>query len=218
MFTGIVEELGTIQTIKRGEKSSKIIIDASLVLEKTLIGDSICTNGVCLTVTRINKNSFETDVMAESLRRSNLGNLKSGDHVNLERALTLDKRLGGHLVSGHIDGTGEIIGREKEDNAIWISIKTSPQLLRYIIEKGSITIDGISLTVAYVDEHMFKVSLIPHTGTSTTLLKKMQGETVNLECDIIGKYVEKLLGLQKQSISTSNKILDEDFLKNYGFI
>lgn len=218
MFTGIVEEVGRIQNIKRGEKSSQIIIDASLVLEKTLIGDSICTNGVCLTVTRINKNSFEADVMAETFRRSNLGNLKSGNHVNLERALTLDKRLGGHLVSGHIDGVGEIIGREKEDNAIWISIKTSPKVLRYVIEKGSITIDGISLTVAYVDDNMFKVSIIPHTVTSTTLLNKIQGETVNLECDIIGKYVEKLLGLQNQSNSTSNRILDEDFLKNYGFI
>ena len=218
MFTGIVEEVGRIQTIKRGEKSSQIIIDASLVLEKTLIGDSICTNGVCLTVTGINKNSFEADVMAETLRRSNLGNLKSGNHVNLERALTLDKRLGVHLVSGHIDGIGEIIGREKEDNAIWISIKTSPKVLRYVIEKGSIAIDGISLTVAYVDENMFKVSIIPHTRTSTTLLNKMQGGTVNLECDIIGKYVEKLLGLQKQSSSQNNSILDEDFLKNYGFI
>lgn len=218
MFTGIVEEVGRIQTIKRGEKSSQIIIDAALVLENTLVGDSICTNGVCLTVTKINKDSFEADVMGETLRRSNLGNLKSGNHVNLERALTLDKRLGGHLVSGHIDGIGEIILREKEDNAIWISIKTSPQVLRYVIEKGSITIDGISLTVAYVDESMFKVSIIPHTGTNTTLLNKIQGETVNLECDIIGKYVEKLLGLQKQSSSPNNSILDEDFLKNYGFI
>lgn len=216
MFTGIVEEVGKIQAIKRGGKSSQIIVDASLVLDKTFVGESICTNGVCLTVTKINKNSFEADIMAETLRRSNLGDLNAGNHVNLERALTLDKRLGGHLVSGHIDGTGEIIAREKEDNAIWITIRTSLQILRYVIEKGSITIDGISLTVAYVNEKVFKVSIIPHTGANTTLLNKLQGEKVNLECDIIGKYVEKLLGLQKPS-SINSRVLDGNFLKDNGF-
>lgn len=217
MFTGIVEEIGKVQSIRRGEKSSTLTISASFVLETTLIGDSICTNGVCLTVTKINNNSFEADVMAETLRRSNLGVLKIGSHVNLERALTLDKRLGGHLVSGHIDGVGEIISREKEDNAVWITIKASPDILKFIIEKGSIAIDGISLTVAYVDEYVFKVSIIPHTGTNTTLLDKLQGETVNLECDQLGKYVEKLLGLQKQENVVNNRI-NEDFLKINGFI
>lgn len=217
MFTGIVEEIGKIQGIKNGEKSSKLTISASLVLDKTLVGDSICTNGVCLTVTRMNSSSFEADVMAETLRRSNLGDLNIGNHVNLERALTLDRRLGGHMVSGHIDGVGEIISREKEDNAIWITIKASPQILRYVIEKGSIAIDGISLTVAYVDEQVFKVSIIPHTGTNTTLLDKLQGETVNLECDLIGKYVEKLLGLEKPNNVSDNRI-NENFLKANGFI
>lgn len=217
MFTGIVEEVGRIQSIKKGEKSSKLIINASLVLEETLVGDSICTNGVCLTVTRITNSSFEADVMAQTLRMSNLGNLKLGSQVNLERALTLNKRLGGHMVSGHIDGIGEIISRDKEDNAIWITIKTSTNILRYIIEKGSIAIDGISLTVAYVDDQVFKASIIPHTGTNTSLLSKLEGETVNLECDLIGKYVEKLLGLENSS-SSSSKTIDENFLESYGFI
>lgn len=217
MFTGIIEEIGKIQGIRKGEKSSTLTISASQVLDKTFVGDSICTNGVCLTVTKMNKGSFDADVMAETLRRSNLGNLKIGNHVNLERALTLDKRLGGHLVSGHIDGVGEIISREKEDNAVWITIKASPEILKYVIEKGSITIDGISLTVAYVDNHVFKVSIIPHTGANTTLLDKLQGETVNLECDQLGKYVEKLLGLQKQENIGGSRI-SEDFLKINGFI
>lgn len=217
MFTGIIEELGRIQGIRKGEKSSTLTISASLVLNETLVGDSICTNGVCLTVTKKNSNSFDADVMAETMRRSNLGDLKIGSHVNLERALTLNKRLGGHLVSGHIDGVGEIISREKEDNAVWITIKASSEILKFVIEKGSITIDGISLTVAYVDEHVFKVSIIPHTGTNTTLLDKLQGETVNLECDQLGKYVEKLLGLQKKENLGGSRI-NEDFLKINGFI
>ncbi|WP_333638259.1 riboflavin synthase [Tissierella praeacuta] len=217
MFTGIVEEIGKIQGIKKGEKSSTLIISASRVLDKTFVGDSICTNGVCLTATKINKGSFEADIMAETLRRSNLGNLKIGSPVNLERALTLDKRLGGHLVSGHIDGVGEIVSRQKEDNALWITIKTSAEILKYVIEKGSIAIDGISLTVAYVDENIFKVSIIPHTGGHTILLDKPQGETVNLECDQLGKYVEKLLGLQRQDNIGLSRI-NEDFLKINGFI
>ncbi len=216
MFTGIIEEIGEIQGIKKGENSSTLTISASKILDDTLLGDSISTNGVCLTVTKISNNSFEADIMAETLRRSNLGNLKIGSHVNLERALTLDKRLGGHLVSGHIDGVGEIISREKEDNAIWIAIKASQEILRYVILKGSIAIDGISLTVAYLDDKKFKVSIIPHTGANTTLLDKLQGETVNLECDIIGKYVEKLLGIQKVNNVFNNRI-DEDFLKENGF-
>ena len=164
MFTGIIEELGIIQEIKKGSKSSKLLIKANKVLENTKIGDSICTNGVCLTVASLKTNSFEADVMAETLRRSNLGDLKVGSKVNLERALSLQSRLGGHIVSGHIDGTGEIISLIKEDNATWVTIKTINNILRYIVLKGSITIDGISLTVAYVVDKSFKVSIIPHTS------------------------------------------------------
>ena len=176
MFTGIIEELGVIQEIKKSSKSSKLLIKANKVLENTNVGDSICTNGVCLTVTNLKANSFEADVMAETLRRSNLGNLNVGSKVNLERALTLQSRLGGHIVSGHIDGTGTIISLIKEDNATWVTIKTTNDILRYVVLKGSITIDGISLTVAYVDENVFKVSIIPHTAQETTLLNKSIGE------------------------------------------
>ena len=185
MFTGIIEEVGIIKEVKRGVKSSKLIIKANKVLEKTRVGDSICTNGVCLTVTNVKGNSFEADVMAETLRRSNLGLLDIGNKVNLERALNLESRLGGHIVSGHIDGIGQIISLEKEDNAIWVTVKAASEILRYVVLKGSITIDGISLTVAYVDEIIFKVSIIPHTAQETTLVNKSIGETVNLECCLL---------------------------------
>ena len=217
MFTGIVEEIGEIKGIKNGEKSSKLIVKADKVLDKTKIGDSICTNGVCLTVTDINGDSFEADVMAETLRRSNLGKLSIGSKVNLERALSLETRLGGHIVSGHIDGIGEVISLVKEDNATWVSIKASKELLKYIVFKGSIAIDGLSLTVAYVDSEIFKVSIIPHTGDETILLKKKRGETVNLECDVIGKYVEKLLGLASKEESKKSSI-SEEFLRENGFL
>ena len=217
MFTGIVEEIGTIQGIKKGNKSSKLLIKANKVLDKTNLGDSICTNGVCLTVTNLDKNTFEADVMAETLRRSNLVDLSIGSNVNLERALSLQTRLGGHIVSGHIDGVGEVLSLVKEDNATWVSIKASNDILKYIVEKGSIAIDGISLTVAYVDDSIFKVSIIPHTKDETTLLTKKCGETVNLECDVIGKYVEKLLGFNNKNKEIKESKITEDFLKNNGF-
>lgn len=217
MFTGIIEELGVIQEIKKGSKSSKLLIKANKVLESTKVGDSICTNGVCLTVTDLKINSFEADIMAETLIRSNLGDLKVGSKVNLERALTLQSRLGGHIVSGHIDGTGEVISLVKEDNATWVTIKTTNDILRYIVLKGSITIDGISLTVAYVDDKSFKVSIIPHTAQETTLLNKTNGDTVNLECDVISKYVEKLMGLTPMDKYNESASITEDFLKINGF-
>ena len=217
MFTGIIEELGIIQEIKKGSKSSKLLIKANKVLENTKIGDSICTNGVCLTVASLKTNSFEADVMAETLRRSNLGDLKVGSKVNLERALSLQSRLGGHIVSGHIDGTGEIISLIKEDNATWVTIKTTNNILRYIVLKGSITIDGISLTVAYVDDKSFKCSIIPHTAQETTLLNKTNGDTVNLECDVISKYVEKLMGLKPVDKCNKSASITKDFLKINGF-
>lgn len=217
MFTGIVEEIGIIQGIKKGNKSSKLLIKANKVLDKTNLGDSICTNGVCLTVTNLDKNTFEADVMAETLRRSNLGDLSIGSNVNLERALSLQTRLGGHIVSGHIDGVGEVLSLVKEDNATWVSIKASNDILKYIVEKGSIAIDGISLTVAYVDDSIFKVSIIPHTKDETTLLTKKCGETVNLECDVIGKYVEKLLGFNNKNKEIKESKITEEFLKSNGF-
>lgn len=216
MFTGIVEEIGVVNGIKKGIHSSRIIINANKILNGTEIGDSICTNGVCLTVTDINYKTFEADIMAETLRRSNLANLKIGSKVNLERALTLEKRIGGHLVSGHIDGVGTIKKKEKEDNAIWITVSTDKKILRYIIKKGSIAIDGISLTVAYVGDNDFKVSIIPHTGEETILLNKDAKDTVNLECDQISKYIEKFMKLKNKE--ASNDSITKEFLCENGFI
>lgn len=218
MFTGIIEEMGVLKSVKHGAKSSVLTIAADRVLECTKLGDSICTNGVCLTVTKLGKGTFDADVMAESLRRTNLGGLKPGDRVNLERALRLCDRLGGHIVSGHVDGTGRIQSLMREDNAVWVTIETEQKILKYIIEKGSITIDGISLTVAYVDSEVFKVSIIPHTGEETTLLKKKAGDLVNLENDLIGKYVEKLFGGAGETAKYAKETISEDYLRKYGFI
>lgn len=223
MFTGIIEEIGVLQSVKKGKESSVLEIRAKKVLENTKIGDSIAINGVCLTVTEIGHENYQADVMAETLRRSNLGELLPGDSVNLERALQLTGRLGGHIVSGHIDGTGIIRKFYREGNATRVTISAEKKLLRYIVEKGSIAIDGISLTVTAVTENDFSVSLIPHTGKETILLKKKIGNTVNLECDIIGKYVEKLLMYKTgdayentKEIETSRGISLE-FLQEHGF-
>lgn len=216
MFTGIIEEIGVIKKITKGVNSEKLLIQCNKVLEETKLGDSICTNGVCLTVTDINDHSFQADVMTETLLRSNLGNLTLGSEVNLERALTLSSRLGGHIVSGHIDGVGKIVSLKRIDNSIEVTIEAKLSILKYIIEKGSITIDGISLTVTYVDNKAFKVCIIPHTGENTILLKKKVGESVNLECDILGKYVERLLSFKVEEKKKSN--ISEDFLRENGFI
>lgn len=193
MFTGIVEELGAIRAVRRGAASAVLSIGAAEVLSDLKIGDSVAVNGVCLTVTSLDDGGFAADVMHETLGRSSLGALVPGSRVNLERAMPANGRFGGHIVSGHIDGTGKIVSVRPDDNALWYTISAAPELLRYIVEKGSITIDGISLTVAAVDEVSFSVSLIPHTAAVTTLGKKRAGDIVNLETDIIGKYVEKLL-------------------------
>jgi len=219
MFTGLIEEIGIVKNISKGIHSAKISIHAKKVLNNLKIGDSISTNGVCLTVTQFDNLSFSIDVMPETMRKSNLKNLKIGSKVNLERALKLENRFGGHIVSGHIDGTGIIKSFKKEDNATWISIKPPHELLRYIIYKGSITIDGISLTVAYEDDEIFKVSIIPLTGNETTLLTKKIGEEVNIECDIIGKYVEKFLTNKNKNYKEDVKNnINVNFLKNNGFI
>ena len=207
MFTGIIEELGEIKNIRHGIKSATLTIEAKKVLKDSHIGDSIAVNGVCLTATTILNGYFTADVMAESMRRTSLGDLNVGSKVNLERAMAANGRFGGHIVSGHIDGTGIIKDFTREDNAVWITIGTSQRILKYIIEKGSITIDGVSLTVAYLDDSCFKVSIIPHTAGNTTLLDKKIGSKVNLENDIIGKYVEKLLRFND---TTQNDIAKSD--------
>lgn len=221
MFTGIIEETGIIKSIVKGNKSAVITIAADKVLENTKIGDSIAVNGVCLTVTSMSTNIFTADVMAETLRRSSLGSLIKGSKVNLERAMAADGRFGGHIVSGHIDGIGVIRSLAKEDNAVWVEIETPSKILKYIVEKGSIAIDGISLTVAKLTDDSFSVSVIPHTGEETTLLSKKTGDNVNLENDIVGKYVERLIGFKedenKSMADGSNGKITMDFLVENGF-
>ncbi len=218
MFTGIIEELGTIKRIVLSGSSGQITVNAKKTLEGTKIGDSIAVNGICLTVTSLQGDGFTADVMAETVRRSSLSNAGNGDFVNLERAMAADGRFGGHIVSGHIDGTGKIKTYRKEENAVWVEIETTPEVLRLIVEKGSICIDGISLTVASVSHTGFQVSVIPHTGEETTLLKKRPGDLVNLENDVVGKYVEKLLGLTVQENKGGNNTasgITMEFLEEY---
>lgn len=214
MFTGIVEELGTIRAVRRGARSAVLSIAARTVLEDLKIGDSVAVNGVCLTVTSLDDGGFTADVMPETLRRSSLGALGPGGRVDLERAIAAGGRFGGHIVSGHIDGTGRIAAVRPEDNAVWYTVEAAPGLLRYIVEKGSITIDGISLTVASVEADRFSVSLIPHTARCTVLGYKRPGDTVNLETDIIGKYVEKLL---RPAPETVQRGITLEFLAENGF-
>ena len=212
MFTGIIEEIGKIQTVRKGAASSSISVQAKKVMQDVHIGDSIAVNGVCLTVTAFSQGVFTADVMHETFNRSSLGSLQTGSPVNLERAMPSNGRFGGHIVSGHIDGTGTVSAIQKDDNAVWYTIKTAPGILRYIVEKGSVAIDGISLTVAAVERDCFSVSIIPHTASITTLSSRRVGDTVNLENDCIGKYVERLMGIQQ----TKHNIT-ADFLTKYGF-
>lgn len=193
MFTGIIETVGTVKRIARGARSASLEIEAPQILDDVKVGDSIATNGVCLTATSVTARTFTADVMHETLERSSLGTLTAGSHVNLERAMAANGRFGGHFVSGHIDATGTIARIERDDTAIWYTIDADPDVLRYVVEKGSIAIDGISLTVAKVDAESFSVSIIPHTRAQTNLATKHAGDVVNLENDCVGKYVERLL-------------------------
>ena len=213
MFTGIVEELGAVRAVRRGARSAELSIGASLVLSGLRIGDSVAVNGVCLTVTKRDGGGFTADVMHETLNRSTLGALVPGSPVNLERAMAADGRFGGHIVSGHIDGVGTIAATRRDDNAVWYTVRAAPKLLRYIVEKGSVAIDGISLTVASAEADRFSVSLIPHTAAVTVLGQTRPGDAVNLETDIIGKYVERLLGPREEPESR----VTLDFLIQNGF-
>ena len=212
MFTGVVEEMGTVTKLIRDGKQQRISINCHKILEDIHIGDSIAVNGVCLTVVSFDGKGFSADVMNETFSRSSLGSLKPKSHVNLERAMAADGRFGGHIVSGHIDGTGTVKSIKKDDNAIWFEIAASREILDGIVEKGSIAIDGISLTVAAVDNVSFKVSIIPHTLKETVLGTRKVGDTVNLETDVIGKYVKKLLDSQ-----TTKAGLTKEMLLTNGF-
>ena len=221
MFTGIVEELGSVRRVLPGSRAGKIVIAAHKVLEGTRTGDSIAVNGVCLTVVALGDDEFTADVMPETLRKTGLGQLKVGDPVDLERAMAADGRFGGHIVSGHIDGTGLIKEMRQEQNAVVVSIEAPAHIMKLIVEKGSIAIDGISLTVASVAQTSFTVSIIPHTAAETVLLKKRAGDMVNLENDIVGKYVQKLLSdaaAESGKGSVSNgKGLTLEYLQANGF-
>ena len=213
MFTGIIEEVGIVRAVRHGARSAVLQISAQVITADLNIGDSVAVNGVCLTVTQLSPAGFTVDVMPETLSRSNLSVLVSGSRVNLERALPAGGRFGGHIVSGHIDGVGRVKALRRDDNALWYEISAAPELLRYIVEKGSVAVDGISLTVAWVTSSSFAVSVIPHTAAVTVLTERRVGDGVNLECDIIAKYVEKLVAPAK----TSQVTLTREFLLENGF-
>ena len=209
MFTGIIEEVGEISEVRRGAKSCSLSVKGSLIFDDIKLGDSIAVNGVCLTAADIQGNIFMADVTPETMRRTALGTLKTGSKVNLERAMSANGRFGGHIVSGHIDGTGTMRSLIREDNSIIVTIGAESNIMRYIIEKGSVAVNGISLTVAKLYKDAFSISLIPHTAEQTTLLSIKPGDKVNLECDIVGKYIEKLIGRESG--------ITEDFLRKYDF-
>lgn len=223
MFTGIIEEKGMISRIMKTASQAILTIKAKKVMEDIHIGDSIAVNGICLTVTSFSVNEFQADVMHETLDRTSLKMLKPGSSVNLERAMAAGGRFGGHMVSGHIDGTGRITDIKEDSLAIWYTIETSPEILHYIVEKGSIAIDGISLTVAKVTQTTFAVSTIPHTRVVTTLGERKAGDLVNLENDIVGKYVEKFIyeknahEIMKENSEKKTHGITREKLAQYGY-
>ena len=212
MFTGIVEEIGTVKSVQ----SKVITIEASKIFDDLHLGDSVAVNGTCLTVSSFDNKIFNADVTQETLNRTNLGSLKNGSKVNLERAMTLSGRFGGHIVSGHIDGVGSIKSMKKDDNAIILTIEVHRSLMKYIVEKGSVTVDGISLTVASLTDNTFSIAVIPHTLKETVLYYKKEGDKVNIENDVIGKYVERLLTFKEDNEDKKSNITMEFLLKN-GF-
>lgn len=215
MFTGIVEEVGKIERIQKGRHSAVLSIQAERILEDLKVGDSVAVNGVCLTATTVSSHGFTADVMHETLNRSSLAHLKSGSRVNLERAMPANGRFGGHIVAGHVDGLGKITRIQRDDTAVWYHIQAEPSILRYVVEKGSIAIDGISLTVAQVSPEGFSISAIPHTVGQTVLNERREGDLVNLENDVIGKYVEKLCSPAEEQPPKSR--LNRDFLSQCGY-
>ena len=217
MFTGLVEELGKVKAIARGVKSVRLTVTASKVTSDVTLGDSIAVNGTCLTVVEYAEKWFTADVMPETVDSTALAALKIGDTVNLERTLRVGDRFGGHIVSGHIDGIGTILAKDTNDNAVIVRIKAGSEVMRFVVKKGSIAIDGISLTVVEYDKDWFTVSLIPHSAAMTTLGFKKPGDVVNLEADVIGKYVEKLLGLQSVQPQGKTSTMGMDFLQQHGF-
>ncbi|WP_433742640.1 riboflavin synthase [Falsibacillus pallidus] len=216
MFTGIVEEIGKIKQIERSAHSMKLVVEASKVLHDANLGDSISVNGVCLTITSFNDGGFEADVMPETFVHTSLKELQPQSHVNLERALSANGRLGGHFVSGHVDCTGKIIKTNRVENALYVTIELDGKWMKYVMEKGSVAVDGTSLTVFKVSGNTITISLIPHTRDQTILSQKKAGQTVNIECDMLAKYLERLM-LSKESTSSPTGIT-LDYLSEKGFL
>ena len=210
MFTGIIEEIGVVRKVQKGAVSGSLSIEAETILPGVRTGDSIAVNGICLTVTGLGNNGFTVDVMHETFDRSNVRGLRPGSRVNLERAMAADGRFGGHIVSGHIDGVGTVSRIWNDENAVWYEIAAPASIMRYVVEKGSIAVDGVSLTVAKAGSTMFRVSVIPHTRKMTILSEKKKGDPVNLENDCIGKYVEKLLRAGRETGGVTRSLLAEN--------
>ncbi len=218
MFTGLAEGLGRIKNIRRMQDHMQVCITPLFKMTECKLGDSVAVSGVCLTVSKMERGALYMDVSGETLSRTTLGLMGQGDHVNLERALRLTDRLGGHLVLGHVDGIGKILKKESRHDSWLLKIEMDEALSRYIIEKGSIAVDGISLTINACEKTFFEVNIIPHTGTQTTLLKKNVGEPVNIETDLIGKYVEKLLSINRSDRKSGKSSgIDLETLLKYGF-
>ncbi|GLC83325.1 riboflavin synthase [Lacrimispora brassicae] len=215
MFTGIIEEIGVLKEVRKSVHSSVLTIQGRVIFDDLCIGDSVAVNGVCLTAAGLSSNTFQADVMHETLNRSSLGRLRPGTAVNLERAMPANGRFGGHMVSGHIDGVGRVKAIQTDDNAIWYTIAADSSILRYIVEKGSIAVDGISLTVAAVTASDFSLSAIPHTVKSTILSQKKAGDPVNLENDLVGKYIEKFMDSPPEQ--ERSRGITKEFLTKSGY-
>ena len=218
MFSGIVEEMGAIKSHEKSLAGAKVSILASTVLKDLKIGESVSVSGACLTVTTVGDHDFSVDVSSETLRRTTLGSVTIGAPVNLERAMKLNERIGGHMVTGHVDGIGVLRAREQDGNAIHVTIEAPDDILRYCVQKGSITVDGISLTINTVSGKSFTVAIIPHTAKVTTMGLKQIGDTVNLETDLIGKYVERLLQASGHLPTKPTPVIDRDYLQKRGLI
>ena len=218
MFTGLIEGTGTLKTIEPRGKDMRLSIEASFDLDGFQLGESVSVDGVCLTVVSWEARTFTVDVSQETLSRSTLAQRHRGDKVNLERALRLGDRFGGHLVNGHVDGKGGVMGRKKRGDSWVFQFEVAAELGRYIIEKGSVAVNGVSLTVNSCDENSFEVNIVPHTFQVTTLEGLQVGDEVNIEVDIIGKYVEKFVRNMQESDSSSTSKVDKGFLAKHGFI
>ncbi len=218
MFSGIVEEMGAVQAIKKGLAGARFSILASTILDDLQVGDSVSVSGACLTATTVEGQSFMVDVSTETLNCTNLGTIAVGTPLNLERAMKLNARMGGHLVTGHVDGIGRLRAREQDDNTIYLTVEAPEDIIRYCVPKGSITIDGISLTINAVKGPSFTVAIIPHTAQVTTIGLKQVGDSVNLESDLIGKYVERLLQANGTLSPPSTPIIDKDYLQKRGLL